>query len=253
MTVVEQDRVRTLIRLSKARTYDATKAFRQRVLAQFPGIGEQGLWSLHSVSVEVRRDAQSSATAAPTLHRPCQPAPALALKFALLASGAQPSQFLYTVSEGRLGKGSYGSVWAAVGPEQVAAAIKSFIDKQAALVEVTACSSLTPHPHVLQLLDVAALSHDRLGLVFPRYGQNLRDFALERQAGCQAGELERAFELEELAHCALCLACGLEHVHAHGLTHTDVKPDNVLVTGKGLANVASEDFAEALRNIPYEW
>ena len=110
---------------------------------------------------------------------------------------------------------------------------------------------LNTSPHVLQLLGVAALSHDRLGLVFPRYGQNLRDFALERQAGCQAGELERAFELEELAHCALCLACGLEHVHAHGLTRADVKPDNVLVTGKGLANVASEDFAEALRNIPH--
>ena len=109
---------------------------------------------------------------------------------------------------------------------------------------------LNASPHVLQLLDVAALSRDRLGLVSPRYGQDLRDFALERQAGCQAGELERAFDFEELARCALCLACGLEHVHAHGLTHTDVKPDNVLVTGKGLANVASEDFAEALRNIP---
>ena len=143
MTVVEQDRVRTLIRLSKARKYDATKELLQRMLAQFPGTGGQGLWSLHSVSVEVHRDAQSSATAAPTLHRPCQPAPApaLALKFALLPSGAQPSQFLYTVSEGRLGKGSCGSVWAAVGPEQVVAAIKSFVDKQAALVEVTPCSS----------------------------------------------------------------------------------------------------------------
>ena len=209
MTVVEQDRVRTLIRLSKARKYDATKVLLQRMLAQFPGTGEPGLWSLNSVSVEVHRDAQSSATAAPTLHCSCQPAPALALKFALLSSGAVASNCapVYTVSEGRLGKGSYGSVWAAVGPEQVAVAIKSFVDKQAALVEVTACSSLTPHPHVLQLLDVAALSHDRLGLVFPRYGQNLRDFALERQAGCQAGELERAFELEELAHFALLTLC----------------------------------------------
>ena len=70
MTVVEQDRVRTLIRLSKARKYDATKEFLQRMLAQFPGTGGQGPWSLHSVSVEVRRDAQSSATAAPTLHLP---------------------------------------------------------------------------------------------------------------------------------------------------------------------------------------
>ena len=124
MTVVEQDRVRTLIRLSKARKYDATTELLQKMLAQFPGTGGQGFWSLHAVSVEVHRDAQSSATAAPTLHRPCQPAPvpALALNFVLLSSGAVASNCapVYTVSEGRLGKGSYGSVWAAVGPEQVA-------------------------------------------------------------------------------------------------------------------------------------
>ena len=43
-----------------------------------------------------------------------------------------------------------------------------------------------------------------------------------------AGELEQAFELEELTHCALCLASGLEHVHTHRLTHTDVKPKQLL-------------------------
>jgi serine/threonine protein kinase len=129
-------------------------------------------------------------------------------------------------------------------------AIKSFADKQEALVEVTAYSSLPPHPSVLQLLDVVALSNNRLGLVFPRYDQNLRDLASERQAGCRAGALERAFELEELQHCALCLGRGLEHVHAHGLTHTDLKPDNVLVVGGGLAKVAPKDFVEALRQLP---
>ena len=41
VTVVEQDRVRTLIRLSKARKYDATKELLQRMLAQFPGTGGQ--------------------------------------------------------------------------------------------------------------------------------------------------------------------------------------------------------------------
>ena len=91
-------------------------------------------------------------------------------------------------------------------------------------MEVTAYNALPPHPNVLQLLDVAALPNDRLGLVFPRYEQTLADFALGRQAGFQVGELERAYELEELRHCALCLGCGLEHIHAHGLTHTDVKP-----------------------------
>ena len=117
-------------------------------------------------------------------------------------------------------------------------------------MEVTAYNALPPHPNVLQLLDVAALPNDRLGLVFPRYEQTLADFALGRQAGFQVGELERAYELEELRHCALCLGCGLEHIHAHGLTHTDLKPANVLVTGKGLAKVAAEDLTESLRNLP---
>ena len=88
--------------------------------------------------------------------------------------------------------------------------------------------------------------------MFPRYAQNLRDFYKSRHVGFQAGQLERVFELEELVHCVMCLARGLEHVHAHGITHTYVKPNNVLANGTGLARVASEDFVKSLRELPLQ-
>ena len=250
-TMVEQDRVRTIVLMNKGRKYDAAKNLLQKTLTRFPGTGATGLWTLHSVSADAHGDAQSSSTTVPPIELASfQQAPALALKCALLYKGARPSQSHYTVSKDSIGKGVYATVWAAVGPEQAAVAIKSFTDKHEALVEVTAYTSLPPHPNVLKLLDVAVLPNDMLGLVFPRYQQNLRDFALERQAGFQSGELERPYELEELRHCALCLGCGLGHVHAHGLTHTDLKPANVLVTGGGLAKVAAKDLTESLRNLP---
>ena len=273
-TLVEQDRVRTLIHMSKERKYESARELVQKTLTKFPGTGAKGLWTLHLVSADVHRNAQSSSTAVRPigppgaepitnssttsqslqhhLRRSLLPAPALALKFALLCRSSQPSQSPYVVSNELIGDGVYGFVWAAIGPAKAAVAIKSFADKREALVEVTAYTSLPPHPNVLQLLDVAALSKDRLGLVFPRYEQSLRDFALKRQAGLKAGEFERAFELEELLHCALCLGRGLEHVHAQGLTRTDLKPANVLVTGRGLANVAADDLTESLRNIPLQ-
>ena len=45
--MVEQDRVRTIIRMNKARKYDAAKEFLQKMLKRFPGTGKTGLWTLH--------------------------------------------------------------------------------------------------------------------------------------------------------------------------------------------------------------
>jgi hypothetical protein len=95
-TVVEQDRVRTLICMTKARKYDAAKDFLQKMLQKFPGTGEEGLWSLHGVSVDAHKDAQSSTFAAPKIDPPSfLPPPALALKCALLSRGPAPPQSLY--------------------------------------------------------------------------------------------------------------------------------------------------------------
>ena len=235
--LVEQDHARTRIRMSKARKYDAARVLVQRRLATFPGVGPDGLWTLH---VHAPSAASASASAAPSgvettaasaaasgVHM-C-PAPALALRLALL-SGAQPEQCPYTLRKEVLGKGAYSTVLAATGPSHSSLAIKVFREKHEAVVEVAAYSALPPHPNVQQLLDVAALPSGKVGLVFPRLERSLRDFSKERFA---AGDRERAFELEELQHFASCLGRGLEHVHARGLTHTDLNPANILVTGTG--------------------
>ena len=120
------------------------------------------MWSLHVVSLDAHKDGPSSSSAVAKIDPPSFPStPALALKGALLASGAPPPQSLYAVSKDCIGKGSYGSVWSAVGPKQESVAIKSFVHKPEALVELTAYSSLQPHPNVIKLLDVVALSNNR--------------------------------------------------------------------------------------------
>ena len=50
-------------------------------------------------------------------------------------------------------------------------------------------------------------------------------------------------EEEEAVHLARDLARGLAHIHAHGVVHRDVKPDNVLFGSDGLAKLA--DFGLA--------
>ena len=165
LTMVEQDRVRTIIRMNKARKYDAAKEFLQKMLKRFPGTGATGLWTLHLVSVgahgDVERSSTTSSTTVPPMHSESvgahgdaqsssmtappiylasfPPAPALALKCALLSGfdskGAQLSQSPYALSKECIGSGSYGRVWVAVGSEQAVVAIKSFKDKQEAGLE----------------------------------------------------------------------------------------------------------------------
>ena len=62
LTMVEQDRVRTIIRMNKARKYDAAKEFLQKMLKRFPGTGKTGLWTLHLVSVGAHGDVERSST-----------------------------------------------------------------------------------------------------------------------------------------------------------------------------------------------
>jgi serine/threonine-protein kinase len=53
------------------------------------------------------------------------------------------------------------------------------------------------------------------------------------------------FSLGDALHIVLACARGLEHAHGQGLVHRDVKPDNILLTSKGIIKVADLGLAKA--------
>src|SRR6266581_1232939 len=87
--------------------------------------------------------------------------------------------------------------------------------------EVELAASLQ-HPHIVPLLSAAA-SGDLLYYTMPLVeGESLRA-KLARQ-----GELPVSETIRVLADVADALA----YAHAHGVVHRDIKPDNVLISGK---------------------
>jgi serine/threonine protein kinase/Tfp pilus assembly protein PilF len=98
--------------------------------------------------------------------------------------------------------------------------------------EIQVAAGLT-HPHILPLYD----SGEAAGLLFyvmPYVrGENLR----------QRLARERQLPIEEAIGLVRQVATALEHAHAHGLVHRDVKPENILLH-EGVAMVT--DFGIAL-------
>ena len=125
----------------------------------------------------------------------------------------------------KLGEGRFGTVFRDV-TKQVA--IKQLSRDHDALQEVAAHTSIRPHPNIVALLDVDI--HDRLPcLVFALHEVNLREYAKNVPISGP-----------ELRHIMRCSCEGVHHMHAHNMAHTDLKPDNILVSGTSLRDLAAE-------------
>src|SRR5437762_2869767 len=79
------------------------------------------------------------------------------------------------------------------------------------------------HPHLARLLDTGETDY-LLWLVMPYVpGDTLR----------QALSRERRLPIDRAAHIACEVLDALDHAHAHGIAHRDIKPDNIVLSPEG--------------------
>ncbi|MBK9035674.1 MAG: tetratricopeptide repeat protein [Myxococcales bacterium] len=125
----------------------------------------------------------------------------------------------------RLGAGAMGVVYAAQDPElERAVAIKLVRPERAAdrprLVREAQAMARLAHPNVVTIHDVGRHGDDVYVAMERVDGPTLRTWAATRP-------------LAERVTALIAIARGLQAVHAVGLVHRDVKPDNVLVGADG--------------------
>lgn len=100
--------------------------------------------------------------------------------------------------------------------------------------EAKAASSLS-HPNVVKVLGVGQDGGKRYMVQEYIPGKTLKQLIQER------GRID----WEEAVHIALQVASGLEHAHAHGVVHRDIKPHNILMTDNNTAMLTDFGIARA--------
>lgn len=91
------------------------------------------------------------------------------------------------------------------------------------------------HPNILRCLDVGAVAgHHYLAMEYVD-GGSLQDWLKKLTK----------FELGDALHVTLACARALQHAHELNMIHRDVKPDNLLLTGKGVVKLADLGLAKA--------
>jgi eukaryotic-like serine/threonine-protein kinase len=152
----------------------------------------------------------------------------------------QPTAIAHYNLLDRMGEGGIGEVYRArdtkvgrtVALKIVSPAIVAAPERLARLLEDAAAAATLSHPNIATLWDVGeADGHHYLAYEFTA-GHRLR----EEAAGTPLNP-RRALDL------AIQIADGVAEAHAHGVIHGDLRPDTVVVTGKGSAKIL--DFGMA--------
>ena len=140
-----------------------------------------------------------------------------------------------------IGEGTHGTVFKATHSDGTLVALKKFKARDgistSAYREMSILQGLDDHPHVVKLLEVRTAPP--LTLVFEYV---TGDLSKRIRSLKKAGSHFEAFTI-----CSLVrqLLSGLQHIHAQGIMHRDVKPANLLLSAEGLLKLA--DFGLARR------
>ncbi|OMJ82473.1 hypothetical protein SteCoe_16820 [Stentor coeruleus] len=94
------------------------------------------------------------------------------------------------------------------------------------LREIQALRRLSPHPHVIQLIEVIYDEPTgRLALVFELMDMNIYEWIRGRKQYLPDSKIKRyIFQLLK----------SLDHMHSNGIFHRDIKPENILIQGENL-------------------
>jgi serine/threonine protein kinase len=80
-------------------------------------------------------------------------------------------------------------------------------------------------------------------MVFDMLGTSLFDFMKQNSF--------RPFPVEEVQHFAVQLVVAIEYMHSRRLTHTDLKPENIMIDNPRTLKVRPLTFVFALRSCAY--
>ncbi len=156
-----------------------------------------------------------------------------------LPAGEEPVLGRYRLEQ-RLGSGGFGVVWSAWDEKlerEVAVKVIHRAGSDARIVREARAAARLSHPGIVGLYELAADAAE-LYLVS------------ELVRGQTLAELERAAALSDrdVARIGSALCQALEHAHARGVVHRDVKPQNVMVVSEPVAGagfVKLTDFGVA--------
>ena len=156
------------------------------------------------------------------------PQRSLALKLAKIVGADVPQKKCRWSLDGDvLGKGSFGEVRRCTHPVEGQVAVKVFwggrdFGHLEGLREATALVAIPEHENILRLLDVDT-HFDKAVLVYPLFSEG--PLSLWTQS------CPRKPRMSAKGRCqvAVSLMRAVAHLHCHGILHTDVKPQNILV------------------------